>query len=361
MLALHSSSAPGRKSVTTWCLARISVGVPVAFLLGGGCQEPDVSPMVLEDSDSVGVRVSESRRLNVGDIVAGVGGVAMWEDGWIWIGDGNSGAIWELPRGGGRPRRVDRDDDTGRRGHTLAMAAVPGGGMLVVSRNGVTLLKNRTDAGDYREINRSGVHGLAVFDNGDYVVSHGQYPGDPHVEYAIHRYDGLGRHVVSWHPAFSHDDWRIVTAFSGGPLAVTQNGDLLFSERAPLRITRYLGGLGDSTVVVMEDETIVSASEMNRAISADGSYRTNWPRSVFMDEMTDGTILNVVREPSHSPGSRRWHSRWVAISPSGAVIARTRFNKAYWMMRRSTAGQYLALDDGGWVVELQVSLEVVER
>ena len=130
-------------------------------------------------------------------------------------------------------------------------------------------------------------------------------------------------------------------------MAVTRNGDLLVSERAPFRITRYFGGVGDSSVVVVEDESVVSSLEMeNSIIMPDGSYGPRWTRSVFLDEMHDGTILNVVRETSPNPRSRAWRSLWVAVSPGGRILARTRFDRAYWKMSASGPDRYLAVEKG---------------
>ena len=299
-------------------------------------------------SDSSGVRVRELWRLDVEDALGVVGGLATWDDGTIWIGSGESEAIWEAS-GGGRGLRRVREDGIAPHGpgHTQHMVQVPGGGMLVLSYNGTTYFGRRGDQGIFRETHRFAVHGAAVFDYGAYVVSYGQYPGDPHVEYAIHRYDRFGHPIASWHPAFPHDDWRIVVAFSGGSLALTRNGDLLFSERAPFRITRYFGGMGDSSAVVFEDETVVSSSEMMSSISSDGGYGPRWTQSVFLDEMNDGTILNVVRETSPDPRSGAWRSLWVAVSPDGRILARTRFDKAYWQMSPSGPGRYLAVERGG--------------
>jgi len=327
---------------------------------GGGDREPPAGGPVAElPSDNAdapaSVRIEELWHLDVAG-VGGVSGLATWRDGTIWIGVGRSEAIWEASPGGKDLRRV-RGDSTApyRPGHTLHITRAPDGGMLVFSRNGKTHFSARDVQGDFREFHRSAVIGAAVFDNGDYVVSHGQYPGDPAVEHAVHRYDRSGQHVASWHPAFPHDQWPVVVAFSGGPVAVTRDGDLLFSERAPFRITRYFGGTGDSSAVVVENETILSSSEMDSTPGPDGSYHLRWSRSVFLDEMNDGTILNVIHKPK--PRSRAWRSLWVAVAPDGQILARTRFDKAYWPISPSGPGRYLAVTGDGWMVALQVSVE----
>ena len=310
---------------------------------------------VLEDLDSSRVRIRELWGVALGDSI-NPGGIAAWDDGTIWIANGSDESIWAMPAGGGALEPVRGHDEAPfDPQHSLAVARVPGGGLLIGSYRGVTVFEKRGGQGVFTGFPRQKITGLAVFENGDYVVSHGQYPNDPHVEYSIHRYELSGHHIASWHPAFLHDEWSIVTAFSGGPVAITRDGDVLFSELAPFRITRYVGGLGDSSMVIVEDETSVSSSEFDEAIVPDGSrYRTLGTKSVFVDEMEDGGILNVVRHG-------RRESRWIVVSPDGRIIARTRFDQAYWKISRSGPGRYLAIDGNGRVVELQVTLESGRR
>lgn len=311
----------------------------------------------LDDQDSQGVQVFELWRLDVND-VGSVGGLAAWEDGTVWLGDRSSAAIWEVPPGGHGLRRVRGDSEaTTTPGRTLHMARIPGGGVLIVGSGGVTVFASRDEAGRFAPFPRMYMNDVAVFDNGDYVVSHGEGPRQPNFEYALHRYDASGHHIVSWHPAFPHDDWRIVTALSGGPVAVTRNGDLLFSEPAPFGIIRYSGGLGDNSVVVVEDTNVVSSDELQGSVRADGTWSPYWTQSIFVDELEDGNILNIVRETA---GRGDWRSLWVVVSPDGRILARTRFDKPYWRLARSSPGRYLALERGGWVVELQVSVEPVD-
>lgn len=310
----------------------------------------------LEDQDPLGVKLIELWRLDVED-VGSVGGLAAWEDGTIWVGNRDDAGIWEVPPGGGGLRRVRGDGDAGDNpGRTLDMAPMPGGGMVIVGSGGVRVFSDRDADGEFQSFPRMYLRDVAVFDNGDYVVSHGQYPSQPNYDYALHRYDNSGRHIASWHPAFPHDDWRIVTALSGGPVAVTATGDLLMSDPAPFRITRYAEGLPDNGTVVAEDATVVSSDELEASVRADGTWSPYWTQSVFVDELEDGKILNVVRETA---GRGRWRSLWVVVSPEGRILARTRFDTPYWSMVRSAPGQYLAVERGSWVVALQVSVEAV--
>lgn len=334
-----------------------------AFWGALACQsdrDPPAAGLVAEapsenTDDPASVRIVELWHMDLAG-VGDVGGLATWDDGTIWIGSRRSEAIWEAYPGGTNLRQVRGDSTVPYRpGSTLRMEPMPSGGMLVLSRNGTTYFSGRDVQGDFREFHRSEVIGAAVFENGDYVVSHGQYPDDPAVEHAVHRYDRSGQHIASWHPAFPHDRWQVVVAFSGGPLAVTQDGDLLFSERAPFRITRYFGGTGDSSAVVVEDEVILSSSEMDRSPRPDGTYHLRWSRSVFLDEMDDGTILNVIEQTV--PRSRARRSLWVAVTPDGQVLARTRFDKAYRHISPSGPGRYLAFTGDDWIVALQVSVE----
>ena len=333
-----------------------------AATLSIGCRDRESSEEAglvetWQDQGSMGVRLTELWRVQVRDRVGSVGGMAAWDDGTIWIGDRRSAALWEMEAGGWGLELVREEGNAGvSRGGTLAMASIPGGGMLILSRNGVAHYSDRDDLGTFSELHRAEARGFAVLPGGDYVVSYGQYPDDPHVQYGVHRYALGGRHVASWHPAFVHDDWVVVTQMSGGPVAVTRAEDILVSDPAPFRITRYYGGRGDSSSVVVEDDSIVSASQLQRALPKAGTYSLQWDQSVFIDEMSDGRILNIVNV--YRPRGRLPRPVWVVVSAQGDILARTQFERFYGVFGRSETDRYLAVHDGS-VVELEVAVEQI--
>ena len=224
------------------------------------------------------------------------------------------------------------------------MALAPQQGMYILSRNGVTLVPGRGSTTAFSKAHRGGARGFTALANGDYVVAYGQYPDDPHVDYALHRYEADGNHVASWHPAFRDEDWVRVTQFSGGPITVTVSGDLLLSELAPFRITRYLHAMGDSAVTIAEDEGIVSAAEFERAMPAPGVTQFQWSHSVYIDEMPSGRILNVVEA---YPGNRLDpEMHWMVLSSEGEVLGRTSFDEYHWVAARGGPSTYLVIRNG---------------
>ena len=254
-------------------------------------------------------------------------------------------------------RRLDQDRQSGHESHrTLQMARVPSGGMILLSENGVTRFNHREDSGEFAQAHRDKARGLVALPNGDYVISYAPYPGYAHAEYALHRFSPNGDHISSWHPVFGHDDWRIVGEFTGGPLAVTGDGDLLFSDATQFQITKYLRGMPDSSYVVVSDGNIVPATAIAEAILPDG-WLINWTRSLFVDEMEDGCILGVVREVSREGRGGVVRNLWVVVHPEGRIIGRSRFDTNYWYVNRGDRpGRYVVLDSDG-VAELKVSVE----
>ena len=300
------------------------------------------------------VRIHEMWRRELGEEVDARGGMAVWEDGTIWIGGRER--IWEMSPQGETLRAIPEPPAPTGRGYALALLAMPDRrSVVLVSRNGTTLFARRDGAaGLFSAMHRNSVPGFAALRNDQYVLSYGQYPDDPHVAFALHRYS-LDGHVKSWHPAFPADDWEVVTQMTGGPITTTPEGDLLLAEKAPpFRIVRYADGRGDSAVVVVEDETIVPRDELQRALPK-GNIGVQWNRPVFIDQMPDGNILAVIRY--YPPRRRSRQGLWVVVSPRGDILAKTRFPDSYELITPTGVdGSYLAwIDDS--IVLLDVTVE----
>ncbi len=151
------------------------------------------------------------------------------------------------------------------------------------------------------------------------------------------------RHQKSWHDAADHKHWETAYFTAGGPVAPTRDGGLLFSAKAPFRITRYADLDGTGAQLVVEDERIVSSSERDRAVTygpgAKKMFRQTWSRSSFLHELEDGAILNVV-ELFPEEGSSS--SLWIVVSPDGAILARTPVAKRYTVWNATPDGHFLA-------------------
>lgn len=337
------------------------VGVLAVGTVPSGCESESRSPVAgnrqvdpLEDTGPMSVRIHEVWRRELGEEVAARGGMAVWEDGTIWIGGRER--IWEMSPQGESLRAIPEPAAATGRGSALAMLATPDRrSVVLVSRRGTTLFPRKDGAaGRFSAMNRNSVAGIAALQNDQYVLSYGQYPDDPHVAFALHLYS-LDGHVKSWHPAFPADDWGVVTEMTGGPITATPEGDLLLAERVPpFRIVRYLGGRGDSVTVVVEDETVVPRDELERALP-NGNFASQWNRPVFIDQMRDGNILTIVRY--YPPRRRSRQGLWVVVSPRGDILAKTRFSDSYeFITPTGTDGRYLAWIDGA-IVALDVTVE----
>lgn len=346
-------------------LARIPALVVGALAVGtihSGCESEAQSSVTggrqvdpLEDAGPMSVRIHEVWRRELGEEVDARGGMAVWEDGTIWIGGRER--IWEMSPQGKTLRAIPEPASATGRGYALALLAMPDRrSAVLVSRNGTTLFSRRDGAaGQFSAIHRNSVPGVAAVQNDEYVLSYGQYPNDPHVAFALHRYSRDGSHVESWHPAFPADDWKVVTQMTGGPITTTQEGDLLLAEKTPpFRIVRYVGGRGSGAVVVVEDETIVPRDELQRALPK-GNIAAQWNRPVFIDQMRDGNILTVIRY--YPPRRRSRQGLWVVVSPRGDILARTRFPNSYELIAPTGVdGRYLAwIDDS--IIALDVTVE----
>ncbi len=299
-------------------------------------------------------------------------GMAQWPDGTVWIGDNRLSEVSEVSadgtsvrvvlREGEGPREVDRVHhiDTFDRGG----AVILGGSRVHFYRANKRLRRRGPDNPVWK-------WGFATTSDGGYVISGGYGIVETHelARFSVHRYDGRGRHVTSWHPVADHDDWETRRSASGGPLAITRDGGLLVSEAAPFRITRYADLEGNGARLIIEDEGILSSSELDRAVTRGPgsriSYTNAWSKSVYVGEMEDGNILNVAVFYPEEEDARAWSS-WMVVSPNGEVMAHTRVTKGYHVWNDAPGGHYLATywdheTSQSAAVKLEVTIEAGEQ
>jgi len=271
-------------------------------------------------------------------------GMAQWPDGTVWIGDSQVDEVYQISAGGDGIRLALRSGEgPGEVGSVSRILGLPGGGMAVwEDRVGFF----RPDKSLDRYERRPEVRGVPVaLPGGGFVVAghFGLSPGHRLARYVIHRYDDRLRHQKSWHDAADHKHWETAYFTAGGPVALTRDGGLLFSAKAPFRITRYADLDGAGAQLVVEDERIVSSSERDRAVTygpgAKKTFRQTWSRSSFLHELEDGAILNVV-ELFPEEGSSS--SLWIVVSPDGAILARTPVAKRYTVWNTTPDGHFLA-------------------
>lgn len=276
-------------------------------------------------------------------------GMAQWPDGTVWVGDNRLSEVYEISADGTQTRIALREGDGPqevRRVHWLA--ASPEGGMVVVEGSRVGFFGADKKLRRRRPQSESvWAWGFAATPDGGFLMSGGFGLHKDHelARFAVHRYDRRARHVKSWHPAADHDDWETVRSASGGPIALTRDGGVLVSDAAPFRITRYSDLEGGGGRLVVEDESIIASSELDRAVERGPgqrtSYTTAWSKSFFVHELEDGRILNVVwvyPENEDDPG----HSLWVVVSANGRVSARTQIPRRYQVWSATPDGHFLA-------------------
>lgn len=304
------------------------------------------------------VQVVESWRTGIHADFQGVVGMAAWPDGAFWVGDEESSDVWELQADGSRPRKVRRSrPGTESVNEVRRVSAIGDSAFLILGRNELEMGTRNGGESRRLELAPMQVWGLVGLGDGGFVVGGGAYPGDPNYMHSLHRFDLHGTLTSSWRPGFEHEDWRVSNYLTGNALALTSDGDLLVSDLAPFRITRYVQLDPDRPVRIVEDEDVIASSELIRATAPEHPgtvFQFRWNRSRYVGETIDGNILNVALYYSEQRG--RPYSLWTVVTPDGEILASTLHDKAYRVWDRTPDGAYLASYDG-YAMMLAVSVE----
>lgn len=340
-------------------------------LLGGGptlagCNtgprlvQKDRAETPVADRGPQSVSVREVWRTNIDSRFDNVSGMASWSDGSVWVGNSETMEIWELHSDGSRPAIAAwTNSEPGTDDRVIKRVAAVGDTMFfVLNRSSIDIGTRGRPATVRRiELPYYWQWGFAVAPNGGFVASGGTDPTDDYFDHSVHQYDAGGTHVDSWHSVFPHEDWRATRRLSGGALAFTASGDLLVSDVAPFRITKYVESDPGRPILIVEDESIISSTELTRATAPDDpntTYQFRWNRSIFVTEMQDGNILNVSHHYERRRG--RPYSVWTVATPAGDVLASTQYDNNYTVWNRASDGTYLASHDQH-AIKLEVLLE----
>lgn len=273
-------------------------------------------------------------------------GMVQWPDGTVWVGDSQASEVWEISADGAESRRVLREGEgPGELKGVSWIVPYQDGGVVVADARGFLFFG--ADKRFVRQVKMGAFSeqaGVVATPDGDLVVSGGfRYEDHDLARHAVHRIDRKrGWHVKSWHPAAGHPQWETVRVTSGGPIAPASDGGLWVSDHAPFRITRYSDLMGGGARLLIQDEDVVSASERERAVTyRPGGYgvTTRWTRSIFVHEMEDGNVLNVVKAWPEDGGAS---GEWLVVSPDGRLLARTPVAKSYNVWSATPDGHYLA-------------------
>lgn len=332
--------------------------LPAGLLAGGpafaGCDagpklvQKDRSETPVADRGPQSVSVREVWRTSIDSRFGNVGGMASWPDGSIWVGDTETTEIWELQPDGSRPATVVWTNSEPRNDAYVKRVSIVNDTMFfVLDRSSIDIgTRGRPATVRHIELPYYWQWGFDVATDGGFAISGGAYPTDDYFDHSVHQFDARGVRVGSWHSVFPHDDWRATRRLSGGALAFTASEDLLVSDVAPFRITKYVESDPGRPVLIVEDDSIISSTELTRATAPDEpntTYQFRWNRSIYVTEMQDGNILNV----SHHYG--RWRGRpysvWTVVTPAGDILASTRYDNNYTVWNRASDGTYLASHD----------------
>lgn len=304
------------------------------------------------------VRLREVWRTSIDADFGVATGMIEWPDEKIWIADGRSGSIWEVQSDGSRPRTVSWHSGENAAQGINGIVRVGSDGLAVFGRDEVASGARGNGVDRRAKIPNIWTWGRLGLPDGGFILSGGAYEGDPGHGYSVHRYDQFGDHVQSWHPEHEHADWRAVRRLSGGPVSVTGTGDLLVSDVAPFRITRYSQMDGSTPVLVVEDAEVISPTELERALAPDRpniTYQERWNRSRYVGETINGNILNVAWMYS---ARGQPFSLWTVVTPQGVMLASTSYENSYNVWGRTKAGEYLA-SDNTHAFKLEILLEPV--
>lgn len=276
-------------------------------------------------------------------------GMAQWPDGTVWVGDRQLAEVSEVSVDGSQVRVVLREGEGPgevERVHRIDM--LPRGGAVVMTSNNYEIFgSDKRFLRRVRYLSSVWIWGFEPTPGGGFLLSggYGISEDDELAKYAVHHYDRDERHLTSWHAAADHTDWEVVRSASGGPVAFTAEGGVLVSDAAPFRITRYEDLRGNGGIVVVEDESILSSSQLDRAIvrRSDNrlTYTSRWSKSFYVGELADGNILNVILEYPENPDDPNT-SRWVIVTPDGDIVAATRIPRPYRVWNDTPEGHYLA-------------------
>lgn len=342
----------------------VAVVVSLHVVATSGCQ-PDMglirgtgqAQTSVKEHGPMSVQVVEMWRTDVHADFHALAGMAAWRNGTVWVGDGENAEVWELQPDGSQARKVTwRASATNGLDEIRHLSVVGDSAFLILGRDELEMAKADASGARHVELPPMQTWSFVALGDGGFVVGGGAYPGDPNYGHSVHRFDVHGTLAASWHPGFKHEDWRVANYLTGSAVGLTTDGDLLVSDLAPFRITRYMQLDPGRPVRIVVDEDVISSSELIRATAPESPgtlYQFRWTRSMYVGETTDGDILNVALYYSDRRG--RPYSLWTVVTPEGTILASTLHDKAYRVWDRTRTGAYLASYDG-YAMTLAVSV-----
>jgi hypothetical protein len=270
-----------------------------------------------------------------------VEGIVETDAGEIWVSDPIGRAVLGLDSLGRRGRIVAREGDgPGEVRSPTLSARIPSGGVAIYDQGHDAVELFGRDGRFVRRVTLSAKvlnpKGLAVLPNGQILLSGGLASGGGG---AVHRFAANGRLLGSWGAVARARNERAVGLISGGPLAVLREGSVLYSQAAPHMLAIY-SPIGKRHQRLAADRTVV-APIGDAFIQVRGNRRVfqwRFPQSAGVFRLPDNdnddnndNVLNVVWNAEANT------STWEVYHPSGALVVRKRFARAYrpWALTRS--------------------------
>jgi hypothetical protein len=198
--------------------------------------------------------------------------------------------------------------------------------------------------------------GFVALPSGGFVIS-GGFTGNPN---GIHRLDADGKLEVSWHPAPKTENPRAATMVAGGPIFLTRDTLLLFSQAAPHLIVLYsLEGklvrrlASDSALLASIGDDFIKREVVNGVPVT--SFRWFFPQSRAVYQLRDGRVINIVLLWDDA------RTLWELYDQYGALLERTAVPQRYEPHALTGDGKVLASyrqRDTDEAVAAQLRLEV---
>lgn len=179
--------------------------------------------------------------------------------------------------------------------------------------------------------------GFVVLPGGEFAIS-GGISRDSN---AIHLFSPTGRLVGGMHRVPKTRDPQAGLMVAGGPLSVTRDGRLLFSQAAPHAIYSFASDAAQASLIASEPELVEpigddfihdEGPDANRV----RTFKWDFPRSRAVFELADGAILNVIWLQAEGA------SIWEVYAANGRLLARRRVDRAYVPWALTANGDVLA-------------------
>lgn len=165
---------------------------------------------------------------------------------------------------------------------------------------------------------------------------------EPLAQQIIHRYDSSHRYVTSFCDSYAIGqdvDVRIETVFAGGPIDLSPDGSVYFSQMVPYEIRKFSPD-GELLQSIYRENDFVTQPGVTQG--ADGMTITMPTGSASIIVLRDGKLLNIVKRPE-TPDLRP--ATFIDLFTSdGTLLAARRLDRDMNIKCRDGAGRVYAIE-----------------